>query len=368
MKIYTTAPMEDPRDARETFPYLEEIGYDGAFSFEAKIDPFLPLAVAAEHTKTIRLGTAIAIAFARNPMNLANLAHGMQAISGGRFFLGLGSQVRPHIEKRFSMQWARPVSRMREIILAIRAIFESWEQGTPLDFRGEFYRHTIMIPAFDPGPNPFGPPPIFLGAFRPRMTSIAGEVADGFIAHPFNTRKSLLENTIPALEKGLARSGRRREDLEILCSTLVVTAETDDGMALVREAARKQLAFYGSTPAYLSTLECHGWEDLHADLNRLSKAGRWNEMAGLISDEILETIAVVGPRGTIANQLHKRLDGIANGVALTHNRAPDPIHWADIVADLRRLTSSGQGESAGGVSTQDGTAGSPSSSGSASGT
>jgi len=336
LQVYTTAPMEDPRDARTTFRHLEEIGYDGAFSFEAKLDPFLPLAVAAEHTTTLRLGTAIAIAFARNPMNLANLAHGLQAITGGRFVLGLGSQVRPHIERRFSMPWSKPAARMREIVLAIKSIFACWEEGkSQLDFRGEFYQHTIMIPAFDPGPNPFGPPPIFTGGFGPLMTAVAGEVADGFIAHPFNSRESLLRHTLPALEEGLARSGRTRADLEILCATLVVTADGEEEMARVRLAARKQLAFYGSTPAYLPTLLCHGWEDLHRELNRLSKAGRWDDMTGLIDDEILETIAVVAPRHEMAQRLRERLDGIADGVSLTHNRAPDPDHWADVVRDLR---------------------------------
>jgi probable F420-dependent oxidoreductase len=328
--------MEDPRDARTTFPHLEEIGYDGAFSFEAKLDPFLPLAVAAEHTTDLRLGTAIAIAFARSPMNLANLAHGLQAITGGRFILGLGSQVKPHIEKRFSMPWGKPAARMREMVQAIKEIFDTWEGKGKLEHRGEYYTHTIMIPAFDPGPNPFGPPPIFTGGFGPLMTRVAGEVADGFFAHPFNSRESLLKNTMPALEKGLAMSGRSRADLEIICATLVVTADGDEEFERVRLAARKQLAFYGSTPAYLPTLACHGWEDVHRDLNRMSKQGRWDEMTELIDDEVLETIAVVGPRREIADKLSARLNGIADGVSLTHNRAPDPTQWEDIVADLKR--------------------------------
>jgi len=336
VRVYTTAPMEDARDARRTFAHLEEIGYDGAFSFEAKLDPFLPLVLAAEHTSRLRLGTAIAIAFARNPMNLANLAHGLQAISAGRFVLGLGSQVRPHIEKRFSMPWSRPAARMREMVLAIKAIFDAWEGLAPLDFQGEFYRHTLMIPAFDPGPNPFGPPPIFTGGFGPLMTAVAGEAADGFIAHPFNSRRSLQENTLPALTQGLAKSGRRREEIEIVCATLTVTADREDEFLRVREAAKKQLAFYGSTPAYLPTLACHGWEPLHHELNRLSKAGRWDDMTELIDDPILETIAVVGPRKEIAGKLRERLEGIADGVSLTHNRAPDPQQWADVVNDLKR--------------------------------
>ena len=335
MKIYTTAPMEDPRDARATFAHLEAIGYDGAFSFEAKLDPFLPLALAAEHTRSLRLGTAVAIAFARNPMNLANLAHGLQTISGGRFILGLGSQVKPHIEKRFSMPWSQPAARMREIVLAIKAIFACWEGEAELDFRGELYTHTIMIPAFDPGPNPFGPPPIFMGGFGPLMTAAAGEVADGFFAHPFTSRKSLLEQTLPALERGLAESGRSRADIEIICATLTVTADDEQELERVKAAARKHLAFYGSTPAYRPTLDCHGWGDLHVELNRMSKQGRWDEMAELVDDEILETLAVVGERHEIAAKLEARLDGIADGVSLTHNRAPDPTSWADVVAELR---------------------------------
>ncbi len=336
MKLYTTAPLEDPRDARRLYPQLEAIGYDGAFSFEAKHDPFLPLAVAAEHTHRLRLGTAVAIAFARSPMNLANLAWGMQLLSAGRFLLGLGSQVRPHVEQRFSMPWSKPAGRMREIVLALRAIFAAWQRGERLDFRGEHYRHTLMIPAFDPGPSPFGPPPVFVGGFGPRMCEVAGETADGFIAHPFNTRESLRQRVLPALERGLAKSGRTRAQLEVICATLVVTADDERELARVALAAKKQLAFYGSTPAYRQTLDVHGWGDLHVELNRLSKLGRWDEMAGLVPDEVLEAIAVVGPRCAIAGELRARLAGIADGVSLTNNRAPDAAHWADVVRELRQ--------------------------------
>jgi probable F420-dependent oxidoreductase len=335
MKIYMTAPLEDPRSARWIFRELEQAGYDGGFTFETKHDPFLPLMLAAEHTTRLRLGTGIAIALARNPMNLANLGYDLQAISGGRFLLGLGTQIRPHIEQRFSATWSHPARRLREIVRAIRAIWDCWERGGPLDFRGEFYRHTRMIPAFDPGPNPFGPPPIFTAGFGPRMTEVAGEVADGFIAHPFTTRRSLLEHTLPALERGLARGGRPREALEVICATLVVTADTEQEFERVKTEARKQLAFYGSTPAYAPTLECHGWGELHKPLNALSKQGRWDDMARLIPDEVLETIAVVGPRRQIARALRERLRGIADGVSLTCDRAPDPAHWRDIVAELR---------------------------------
>lgn len=268
-------------------------------------------------------------------MNLANLAYDLQLISEGRFLLGLGSQVAPHIRNRFSMPWSEPAKRMRELILAIKAIFACWEGKAPLAFEGEFYRHTLMIPAFDPGPNPFGPPPVYLGGFGPRMTAVAGEVADGLIAHPFNTRESLRRVVLPGITKGLERAGRRREDFDVICATLTVTADREEDFERVKLAARKQLAFYGSTPAYRSTLEVHGWGDLHVELNRLSKQNRWDEMAGLIGDDVLEAIAVVGPRREIATKLRARLEGIADGVSLTHNRSPDPAHWADVVRDLR---------------------------------
>ena len=335
MQVFTTAPLEDPRDAGRLFARLEAIGYDGAFTFEAKHDPFLPLVLAADRTTRLRLGTAIAIAFARNPMTLANLGYDLQVMSGGRFLLGLGTQVRPHVERRFSAVWSHPARRMREMVLAIRAIWDRWEGKAELAFDGEFYHHTLMIPAFDPGPNPFGPPRIALGGFQPRMIEVAGEVADTFIAHPFTTRRALLEHTLPALERGLARAGRRRGDVEVICATIVAAADDEAALARRVAAVRKQLAFYGSTPAYRSTLECHGRGALHAELNALSKQGRWDEMASLIDDELLHAVAIVGPRREVAARLRSRLDGIADGVSLTNNRAPDPDHWSDVVADLR---------------------------------
>jgi probable F420-dependent oxidoreductase len=192
-----------------------------------------------------------------------------------------------------------------------------------------------MIPAFDPGPNPFGPPPIYLGGFGPRMTEMAGEVADGFLVHPFHTRESLLHAVLPALGRGLARTGRTRADLDVICATLVVTADGEQEFERSKLAARKQLAFYGSTPAYRATLERAGWGELHTELNRLSKLGRWDQMTELVGDEVLEAIAVLGPRREIAARLRARLADVAGAVSLTHNRAPDPEHWADVVAELR---------------------------------
>ncbi len=336
MQVFTTSALEDPRDVRALYPRLEEIGYDGVFGFEAKHDPFVALAVAAEHTTRVQLGTAIAIAFARNPMTLAYLGNDLQLVTGGRFLLGLGSQVRPHIVNRFSSTWSEPARRMREIVRALDAIWTAWETGEGLAFDGEFYRHTLMIPAFDPGPNPFGRPPVYVGGFGPRMVEVAGEVADGVITHPFTTRQSLEMLTLPALDRGLAAAGRTRVDVQVVCATLVVTAAGEEELERLKGVARQQLAFYGSTPAYAPTLECHGWGDLHPELNRLSKEGRWTDMAELIDDDVLEAVAVVGPPGSIAGALRARLDGIADAVSLTNNRAPDPDHWADVVAELKQ--------------------------------
>lgn len=337
MRVHTTVPVSDPKAAGPLFQKLESIGYDGAFTYESKHDPFLPLAVAADRTKKIALGTAIAIGFARNPMNLANLGYDLQVASEGRFALGLGSQVRPHIQKRFSSTWSAPAPRMRELVLAIRAIWDAWEGNSKLDFRGEFFTHTLMIPAFDPGPNPYGPPRILTAGVGPKMIEVAGEVADGLLAHPFNTAKSTREILIPALERGFAKSGRRRENFDLTCVLFIVTADTEEQFEQVKSAARGQLSFYGSTPAYKATLECHGWGDLHVELNRMSKQGRWDDMSELITDEIMETIAVVGPRESIAPQIIERVGGIADAVSIENTRHPDPAIWADVVAHLKRL-------------------------------
>ncbi len=330
-----TVPTEDLRQARTIYRELEDLAYDRAFSFEAKHDPFVPLAVAGEHTSRIELGTAVAIAFARTPMTLANVAWDLQTVTGGRFVLGLGSQIRPHVEQRFSMPWDPPVGRMRELVLAIRAIWRAWETGEPLAFEGEHYTHTRMIPAFDPGPNAFGAPRILTAGVGPQMTEVAGEVADGFLVHPVNTRRSLLELTLPALARGAARAGRDASALEVVCVTIVVTGRTEEELSRSREAVRQQLAFYGTTPAYRPVFELHGFGDLHPRLKALARDGRWVEMAALIPDELIETIAVVGEPESIAPQLRERLAGISDHVSLVNNRAPDPQHFAEVVSGLK---------------------------------
>lgn len=343
MHISITAPTEDLREVRSLYPELEAIGYDRAFSFEAKHNPFIALAVAGEHTTRLELGTAVAIAFARTPMTIANAAWDLQATTGGRLTLGLGSQVRAHIEQRYSMPWSQPVARMREMVDAIRSIWRSWETGEKLDFRGDFYTHTRMIPAFDPGPNPFGLPPVFTGGVGPRMTELAGEIADGFLVHPVSSRESLLEQTIPALTAGARRAGRSVHDVELVCVTTVVTGRDEREFARSLDAVRRQLAFYGTTPAYLPVFARHGYADLHPVLQGLARQARWDEMADLIDDDLVETIAVVGELHQIAPKIVTRIRGISDRISLVNNRAPDPQHLHEVVADLRALGESGLG-------------------------
>ena len=325
MRVSVTLPVSDPRHTAAAVAGLEGSGFAGAYTFESSHDPFLPLAAAAGATRTLRLGTAVAIGFARNPMVLAHVGHDLQLMSEGRFELGLGSQIRPHIEKRFSETWSHPARRMREMVLAVRAIWEAWRVGGALDFRGEFYSHTLMTPFFDPGPNPYGPPPILVGGFGPRMVGVAGEVADGLVVHPFTTRRSLEELTLPALDGGLARSGRARADVDVLWVTIVVTWADDAQRRANLEVARAQLAFYGSTPAYRPTLDLHGWGHLQPELNALSKRGRWDRMAELVPDEWLDELAVVGPVDELADRLRARAGGLVSHVGVT---ATDPTHLA----------------------------------------
>lgn len=332
MQIHTTEPVPDISGAGPLFAELEAAGYDGANTYETKHDAFLPLALAAQTTSSLRLGTAISIAFARNPMLLATVARDLQDLSGGRFTLGLGSQIRPHITRRYSMPWSHPAARMREMVLAIRAIWDAWDGVAPLDFHGEFYTHTLLPPAFDPGPHEHGRARIHIGAVGPRMVAVAGEVADGLITHPFASRCSLEEMVLPALG-----DARTREGFEVVVVVMLATGETGPDLDEAIATVRGQIAFYGSTPAYAPVLELHGWGDLHRRLNKLSKQGRWDDMTAMIPDELVETIAVVGSRDQIAPAIAERVSGLADVVTLECTRRPDPHHFADIVAALRPL-------------------------------
>jgi probable F420-dependent oxidoreductase len=313
----------------------EQVGYDGLWSAETSHDPFFPLLVAAEHTEHIELGTGIAVAFARSPMTLANTAWDLQSYSCGRFILGLGSQIKPHIEKRFSMPWSHPAARMREFVLAMRAIWSNWQDGAPLRFEGEFYRHTLMTPFFNPGALEWGAPKVFLAAVGERMTEVAGEVCDGIILHGFTTERYVREVTIPALERGWQRAGKARADFQLSGPLFVVTGTTEEEVAKARAGTKQQVAFYGSTPAYRGVLELHGWGDLQPELNRLSKQGKWVEMGELVDDDILDAFAVVGEPEEIPKLLLARYGDIVDRLSFYAPYQSDPERWSKVLAGFR---------------------------------
>jgi probable F420-dependent oxidoreductase len=298
------------RRARE----LEALGVDGAFSFENSHDLFLPLAAAAPAC-SLDLFTNVAIAFPRSPMHLAYTAYDLQELSEGRFRLGLGSQIRAHVENRFGATWDSPVAKMREWVLAIRAILESWQNRTRLQYEGKFTRHTLMTPAFDPGPNRFGLPPILVGALGPRMNEVAAEVADGILVMPFNSAQHMEERTVPAILRGLGTSGRSRNELEITVEVIVGVGRSDRELERARRV-RGLLGFYGSTPGYKAVLDTHGWGDVQPELNRLSKQGNWRGMQTLISDEMLHTLAVLGTPEECAAEIINRYGRWADRVCI----------------------------------------------------
>ena len=317
---------------------LEAAGYDGAWTAETAHDPFLPLVQAAGDTSKIELGTSIAVAFARNPMLLANLGWDLQAFSKGRFILGLGSQIKPHITKRFSMEWSHPAPRMREMINAIRAIWDTWENGTKLDFRGDFYQHTLMTPFFTPDASDlagFGVPKIFIAAVGNLMTEVAGETCDGVIVHGFTTERYIREVTIPALAKGREKAGKTMDGFQISGPLFVVTGNNEDEMQKAAQATKQQIAFYGSTPAYRPVLELHGWGEMQEELNRLSKAGDWVKMGEVIDDEILNTFAVVGEPEQIAPELKRRYGDIVDRLGFYAPYRSDPDRWKPVLKELR---------------------------------
>lgn len=324
MKIMTA--LFGPTDAVDRAKLLKEAGASGVFTFEGPFDVFTPL-VLASSVDGLDLMSNVAIAFPRNPIQLAHQANDLQLLSKGRFILGLGTQVRAQIEKRYGTEFDRPVERMTEIVGALRAIFATWNEGERLDFRGEYHRHTLMTPTFNPGPNPYGPPPIYLGALGPRLTRATAEVADGLLVMPFGSKRFLHGTTLPAVRDGLAKAGRSADDFTVIPEIIVsVASGRDDDHA----STRMLLAFYGSTPAYRPVLDAHGWGDLQPELNAMSKQGRWQEMAALIDDEMLHTIAACGTPAEIAAHIRDRIDGVSDSICLYQ---PGPI-TVDALAEI----------------------------------
>jgi probable F420-dependent oxidoreductase len=311
---------------------LTEAGAAGLFTFEGPHDVFLPLAAAAAGLdRPADLMTNVAIAMPRSPMHLAHAAWDLQLMSGGRCRLGLGSQVRPHIEKRYGATWSPPAARMREIVLAVKAILASWQDGTRLDFRGEHTTHTLMPPTFVPGPNPHGAPPVLLGALGPVMTRTAAEVADGLLVMPFHSHRHFRERTLPAVAEGLARAGRAASDFPLYPQAIVAMGRTEEELQRASYGVRGLLAFYGSTPAYLPVLEVEGWSDLQPELNRLSKVGDVATMIGMVSDEMAATLAVRGTPEECAAEIKRRFADVADRVCCYFPGYEAP---ADQIGDL----------------------------------
>ena len=310
MKIDAGIISSDAREAGISAKNLEDAGYDGAFTYEGPHDPFLPLVGAALSTEKIELMTSIAVAFARNPMVLANLGFDLNLLSKGRFILGLGSQIKPHITKRFSMPWSSPAARMKEMISAIQAIWDCWQNGTKLDFRGEFYSHTLMTPFFTPASNPYGTPKIYVAAVGPLMTKVVAESADGLLVHPFHTVKYMEEITLPGVKEGLAEANKSEKNFDFSISVMTATGLDEESFVNSVNAVRNQIAFYGSTPAYRGVLESCDAGDLQERLNLLSKEGKWAEMAKMIDNDILNNIAVIAESPELAaKEIKKRYEG-----------------------------------------------------------
>lgn len=323
-------------DAAGAVQRLQRLGHDGLYTLEGAQDPFLPLVLAAEHAPTLDLATGLAVALPRNPAHIAAKAWELQRYSGGRFMLGIGSQVRAHIEGRFGVDFHPVAPRMKEYIQAVRAFFDCWQHQRPLQFEGRFYRHTLMTPMFDPGPNEAPPPPILLGAVGPRMTRVAGEVADGLILHPFNNQAFVREQQVPRVLAALEESGRSRADFILQAGAMCSTGGTEEELAAAREAVRGLVAFYASTPAYLPVLAAVGAEALQPELHTLSRQGRWQDMAARVNDGLLDQFAPSGEPDAVAEELWRRHGDVADRLALYAPYTCSDEAWRSLLAGLRR--------------------------------
>jgi probable F420-dependent oxidoreductase len=314
MKIDTNIVISHLREVPALARAAEAMGFDGIWASETTHDPFLMSALIAEHTERASLGTAIAVAFPRSPGTLAYLAWDLAALSNGRFILGLGTQVKAHNERRFGVKWESPVAKLREVILAMRALWDTWQNGTRLNFRGQFFKLTLMSPFFNPGPIAHPNIPVYVAGVNRGMCRLAGELCEGFHVHPFHSTRYLQEVTLPAIEEGLRVSGRQRSDLELVSSVFVIVGNTQAERTTASQSVRQQIAFYASTPSYAPVMELHGWGDTREQLSRLAAKGRWEEMPSLISDEMLEVFALRGTWEELPGKIIARYDGLLDRV------------------------------------------------------
>jgi probable F420-dependent oxidoreductase len=348
MRVTTQLPNDDLRRAQATARAAEAVGFDGVVALENAHSPYLPLAVSALATERIQLGTAVAMAFPRSPTITAHQAWDVHAASRGRFYLGLGSQVKAHNERRYGIPWTPPAPRMRDYIGAVRAIWRSWETGQPLDYRSEHYTLTLMTPNFSPRRTGLPRIPVSMAAIGPAMLRVAGEVCDGVRLHPFNTRRYLEEVCVPQVEAGLARSGRSRTQFEIVGGGFIATGPDEAAVAKMLDYIRFRIAFYCSTRAYWDVIRLHGLEELGEKLTRYPREDRWNEMAAQIPDDVIGLFAVVGTYDTIAGEIEKRYGGCADTVAFQVSPDAEPGALREMLQDVRRIPSAFTGYAPGG--------------------
>lgn len=343
MRIATTVPQDDLRKVKSAATGIEADGYNIITTMENKHDPFLPLAVAAVETEKPELATAIAISFSRSPMAVANASWDLNEASRGRFVLGLGTQVKAHNERRFSVPWTPPAPRMREYILGLKAIWRSWRHGEKLNYEGDHYRFTLMPPYFVPESLGLRIPPVTLAAVGPAMLRVSGEVADGVRLHPFCTPKYIEETITPELKVGWDRSGRERKNFEVTGGGFIATGPDDATVAERREWVRYRVGFYGSTPAYYPVLEAHDLKDLGLKLNRMTKDGQWDKLQDVISDDVLELFLAAGRHDEIKSAIERRFGGISDTVYASANSAMPADLPPDLIQDLNGIASPFEG-------------------------
>jgi probable F420-dependent oxidoreductase len=337
MRIFTTLPQQDLRKVRPAAHAIEAAGYTGVSTQENKHDPFLALAVAGAATERIELHTGVAISFARSPMVCANIGWDLAASTGSRFTLGLGSQIRAHNEKRFSVPWSAPAPRMREYVEAVRAIWAAWKGDGKLAYEGKHYRFTLMTPNFVPEPYDGPTPRIGIAAVGPAMMKVAAEECDGVKLHVFCTRKYLERRIQPILAEGLAKAGRARETFDISGGGFVVTGRDDEAVAKLFDWVRYRVAFYGSTPAYWPVFEEHGLGDLGRKLNAMTKAGQWNEIAAQVPDDVVHLFAAVGRHDQIGKAIEARFGGLVDSVSASASSAKPADLPPDLIQDIARI-------------------------------
>ena len=337
MQILTTLVQSDLNKVPDEIRRIERAGYDGVLTQENRHDPFLPLAVAAVNSERVMLGTGVAIAFPRSPMLTANLSWDLQLASKGRFVLGIGPQVKGHNERRFSVPWSPPVPRIREYTQALRAIWNTWKTGDPLEFHGEHYQFTLMTPNFTPEPMSFSPPPVTIGAVGPAMLRLAGEVGDGVRLHGFCTRKYFQNVVLPELQTGLERGDRSRENFHVTASGFIATGATDAEVASQVDFVRKRIAFYASTRAYWPVLEQHDLLEMGEKLNHMSKTDQWDSMAAEVSDEVVGLFAAIGSHDQIAAEVRKQFGGLMDAVSDSASYDMPGSLPPDAIQDIQRI-------------------------------